>query len=126
MMFRSAVRDTTKQLNSSKVLMGIAMIILNIGSKYVTLEISKNQEHFLKSTIIRRITLFCIFFTATSDLYISLGLTAVFIVLAGGIFNQDSRMYIFNTFYDNEYTQQEYDQSKIIIKAFEQSGKNTK
>ena len=33
------------RLNSSKFFAGIVMILLNIGSKYITIELSKSQDH---------------------------------------------------------------------------------
>lgn len=112
-------------VNSSKITIGIAMIMFNLGSKYIIMDISKNQEQFFKNIIIRRLTLFCIFFVATRDVFISLVLTAVFVVLAFGLFNQDSKYCILsNSFYDNIYTKDEYEMSKTIISEYEKTNPN--
>ena len=112
-------------VNSSKITIGVAMIMFNLGSKYIIMDISKNQEQFFKNIIIRRLTLFCIFFVATRDVFISLVLTAVFVVLAFGLFNQDSTYYILsNSFYDNTYTKDEYEMSKTIISEYEKTNPN--
>jgi len=114
-------------VNNSKIVIGIAMIMFNLGSKYIILDISKNQEQFFKNIIIRRLTLFCIFFVATRDIFISLLLTAVFIVLAFGLFNQDSKYCILsNSFYDTTFTKDEYEMSKTIISEYEKSNPNLK
>ena len=110
-------------INNNKLLLGITMILFNMGSKYLILDLSKNQEQFLKSTIVRRLTLFSIFFIATHDLITSLILTASFVVLAHGIFNQDSRLYILPSYYDTEYTKDEYEMSQKIIKGYEAANK---
>ena len=34
------------------------MLLLNVGSKYITVELSETQEEFLQNTIIRRFILF--------------------------------------------------------------------
>lgn len=112
-------------VNSSKITIGIAMIMFNLGSKYIIMDISKNQEQFFKNIIIRRLTLFCIFFVATRDVFISLVLTAIFVVLAFGLFNQDSKYCILsNSFYDNTYTKEEYEMSKTIISEYEKTNPN--
>lgn len=111
-------------INNNKLLLGITMILFNMGSKYLILDLSKNQEQFLKSSIVRRLTLFSIFFIATHDLITSLILTASFVVLAHGIFNQDSRLYILPSYYDSEYTKDEYEMSKKIIKGYEAANKS--
>lgn len=121
----SYVNSYLQNVNSSKISIGIAMIMFNLGSKYIIMDISKNQEQFFKNIIIRRLTLFCIFFVATRDMFVSLILTAIFVVLAFGLFNQDSKYYILsNTFYDSTYTKDEYEMSKTIISEYEKTNPN--
>lgn len=81
-------------LNTSKYFSGILMILMNLGSKYVGLELSEFQDEFLSKKIIRRIIIFCIFFISTRDILISLVLTAIFIIFIGGIFNDNSKFSI--------------------------------
>ena len=81
-------------LNSSKFFAGIMMILLNIGSKYITVKLSKSQEAYLRNYVLREILIFAIVFTATKDVYISLILTAVFFVLTQHLFNEESRICI--------------------------------
>ena len=78
-------------LNGSKYFSGILMILMNLGSKYVGLELSEFQDEFLSKKLIRRIIVFCIFFIATRDIIISVVLTAIFIIFIGGIFNDNSK-----------------------------------
>ena len=112
------------KLNNSKYLLGIAMIIFNIGSKFLVIDISKSYENLLKSMVVRRITLFSIFFVATRDLYISFILTAAFIVMTLNLFNDESSFCILpNSFKDNVYTKEEYDLAKRIIKGYEEKVK---
>ena len=89
---------------------------------------SKSQQQFFKNIIIRRVTLFCIFFVATRDIGISLILTATFIILAFNIFNEDSKFSVLSksSFYDNIYTKEEYEMSKKIITEYEKENKSLK
>jgi len=88
-------------LNSSKILMGIAMLILNVGSKYVQLEFSKTQESALKSALTREILIFVIMFTATHDIIMSILMTAAFVILANHLFNDRSKYCIIpNKYWD--------------------------
>lgn len=121
----SYINSYLQNVNSSKISIGIAMIMFNLGSKYIIMDISKNQEQFFKNIIIRRLTLFCIFFVATRDMFVSLILTAIFVVLAFGLFNQDSKYCILSsTFYDNTFTKDEYEMSKTIISEYEKTNPN--
>ena len=48
-------------LNNSKFFAGLVMIMLNIGSKYITIELSKSQEQYLKNKIGTTNINFCYF-----------------------------------------------------------------
>ena len=78
-------------INNSKLLAGLGMIILNLFSKYVVLDLSKSQEAFIRNTVTREILIFTISFVGTRDLILSLILTAIFVVLSGTLFNEESK-----------------------------------
>ena len=113
--------EILNRINSNKFFIGFAMILFNIGSKYLVLDISKSQEQFFKHTIVRRLTLFCIFFVATRDVVTSFLLTAAFVVMVLGLFNDESKFGIVKSkaFYDTKYTKEEYEMSKTIIQEYE-------
>lgn len=81
-------------ISSNNFFIGFMMLMLNIGSKYMTLELSPLQNNFLNSKIVRRIIIFSVFFMATKDIWVSFILTAVFIVLVFGLFNEKSKFCI--------------------------------
>ena len=83
-----------KKLNESKYSAGIAMLMLNIGSKYISIGLSKSQESYLTSNLARQLLIFSAAFVATKDLLISLSLTLIFILFADYIFNETSRFCI--------------------------------
>ena len=82
-------------LNNSKFFIGLTMILVNLGSKYLVEELSANQAQLFNNTIIRRIILFSVIFMATKDIVISLSLTAAFIILVTGLFNENSRFCVY-------------------------------
>ena len=79
-------------LNNSKFFAGIIMIILNIGSKYISIKLSKTQESYLRNTLARQVLIFAIAWMGTKDIYLSLVLTAIFVVLSDYLLNEKSRM----------------------------------
>ena len=98
------------------------MIMFNIGSRYLVVDMNKNTENLLKSKFMRRITLFSIFFIATRDLVSSLILTAVFLVMTMNLFNEESSFCILpKSFKDNVFTDEEYHFSKRIITEYERT-----
>jgi len=78
-------------LNNSKYFSGFIMILMNLGSKYVSLELSEEQEEFLSRKLIRRLLVFAIFFVATRDVLVSIILTGIFILFIGSLLNDNSK-----------------------------------
>lgn len=78
-------------INSSKLFAGIAMLVLNIGSKYIQVRFSDTQEAALRSALTREVLIFAIVFTATRDLLLSIGMTAAFVVLSDHVLSDRSQ-----------------------------------
>ena len=81
-------------LNSSKFFAGVVMILLNVGSKFVTIQFSKSTEEYMKYTLSKQILVFAMAWMGTRDIYTALGLTAVFTILSDHLFNEESHMCI--------------------------------
>jgi hypothetical protein len=77
-------------INSSKLFSGMVMIILNIGSKYITVKLSKSQEAYLGGGIARQLLIFSVIWMGTRDVLVSIGMTAAFFVLTQHMFNEES------------------------------------
>ncbi len=82
----------TKLLNDSKFSAGIAMLMLNIGSKYISIGLSESQEAYLTSSLARQLLIFSVAFIGTKDIIVSLILTVIFIIFADYIFNENSKI----------------------------------
>ena len=55
------IHTSLTSLNNSKFFAGLVMIMLNIGSKYITIELSKKQEEYLRNNVGRQLLIFSIF-----------------------------------------------------------------
>jgi hypothetical protein len=86
--------DFLSVLNDNKYFAGVIMLVMNIGSKYITIELSKTQEAYFRYTLGRQIIIFSILWVGTRDITISLVLTAVFILLVDYLFNENSKFCI--------------------------------
>jgi hypothetical protein len=80
-----------KHINESKLVIGLAMIMLNIGSKYVDFKFTKSQEQLLRNGIARELLIFTIVFMGTRDILYAILLTAAFIILSEHVFNEKSQ-----------------------------------
>lgn len=77
-------------LNNSKFFAGIVMILLNIGSKFISIQFSKSTEEYLKMNVTKQILVFSMAWMGTRDIYTALVLTAVFTILSDHLFNEES------------------------------------
>jgi hypothetical protein len=84
-------------INSNPYFIGIMMVLLNIGGRFLSLEISKEQEKFLSTPIVRRFLLFAILFVGTRNIIIAGCLTIVLILLIGYLFNENSDLCIWHS-----------------------------
>jgi hypothetical protein len=78
-------------LNDSKIFLGITMLVLNIGSKYIIAEIGDFHARLLDNDLVKRFILFSLFFVATHDVVLALMLTFVFSCIVYGFFHEKSR-----------------------------------
>ena len=81
-------------LNNSKFFAGVIMILLNIGSKFITIQFSKSTEEYMKWTVSKQLLVFAMAWMGTRDIYAALGLTAVFTILSEYLFNEESSLCI--------------------------------
>lgn len=89
--FNQTINKINRIAMSNKLFTGLIILMMNIGSKYVMLELSPTQEALVKNVITRQILIFCMVWLGTKDLIMSLILTAVFHVLTTYLFNENSR-----------------------------------
>lgn len=84
-------------VNSNPYFIGLMMLLLNLGGRFLALEISKEQEKFLSHPIIRRFFLFAVLFVGTRNIIIAAGLTIIVIILLGYLFNENSELCLWNS-----------------------------
>lgn len=77
-------------INNSRLFAGIAMIALNIGSKYITLDLTPAQEKILKENLGRQMLVFAISWMGSRDVITALLLTAAFHILTMYVLNENS------------------------------------
>lgn len=73
-------------LGTSPFFIGVSVLLVNVGSRFITHELSADDEEYQQNILLRRIAVFAACFMATRDIMTSIFLTAAFVVLAGGVF----------------------------------------
>ena len=86
----SSISKSISSLNKSKIFAGIMMLLLNVGGRQISKELSFIQENILEHKVVKRLFIFVAVFIATKDIKISLIVTVSFIILVTGLFNEES------------------------------------
>jgi hypothetical protein len=113
-------------LNNSKFFAGLVMIMMNIGSKYISIKLTKSQEQYLKNNVAKQMLIFAIAWMATKDILVALAITAIFHVLANHLLNENSQLCIIpqkwrnfekllDSDEDGEITEKEIENAKEIL-----------
>lgn len=80
------------KIDTSKLAVGVSMLVMNIASKYIVAEFDTDPELLFNNLVFRRLAIFCMFYVATRDVYHSFLLTAAFVIIAFGLFDKRSPM----------------------------------
>lgn len=120
-------------LNSSKVFAGLVVITLNIASRFVSINLSKTMESYLKHTFSRDILIFCIVWMGSRDIYIATFVTVVFILCMDYLFNEESALCVLPETFKTHHmdlmdrkppTPEEIQQAQQTLERAAQSEKN--
>jgi hypothetical protein len=83
------------KIAGSPYTLAAAIFLINIGGRFLPLEITKGQEAFLNTPWFRRCIIFVIFFLATRNLITAAWISMIVILCIGYLFNENSSLYIF-------------------------------
>ena len=85
------IENQFNKINNSKYFIGLMMIMLNIGSKYLFEEFGELHDLILTKKVIRRLMIFVIVFIAIRDVKASLIITFLFIIIVLELCNEKSK-----------------------------------
>jgi hypothetical protein len=78
--------DDINAIGTSPFFLGMMMLLLNVGSRFITHELSDDDKEYSQNILLRRLTIFAVCFVGTRDIVTSILLTAGFVIIAGGLF----------------------------------------
>ncbi len=84
-------------LNTNPYFIGFMMLLLNLGGRFIGMEMSKEQEKTFQHPWIRKFFIFTVFFVATRNILVAAALTIVTLLLLAFLLNENSDFYIFGT-----------------------------
>jgi hypothetical protein len=116
-------------INNSKVLAGIAIVLMNIGSRYIISDLGIIHNKILSSEIFKKLIIFAMFFVATRDILTAFMLSISYIIIVDGILHEKRKYCIVPKKYFEQnlsgVTEQEYIKAKEIINKYESKSKAT-
>ena len=86
----SYINSQVQNLNQSKLFAAMMIIIVNIASRFVTFKFSKSMEGYLRYTFSKQAIVFAAAWMGTRDLYIAIGITALFAFAVDHLCNEES------------------------------------
>lgn len=81
-------------LNTNPYFIGIMMLLLNLGGRFLGMEMSKSQEKFFQQVWVRRFFIFTVLFIATRNVLTALFLTVIVLLVLSYLFNENSSLYL--------------------------------
>lgn len=81
-------------MSSDPYIIGFAMILLNLGGRFMALSVTPAQEAFLQNTFVRPFLLFAILFIGTRNLVVAFWMTLVVLALLHFLLNENSDWYL--------------------------------
>jgi len=81
--------------NNNPYFIGIMMLILNLGGRFISMEVTKKQELFFQHPWVRRILIFTVLFVATRNLWVAFWTTVTVVLFLGYLFNENSALCLF-------------------------------
>ena len=111
------LKTQVSYLNNSKYFIGIIILLMNIGSRYVTIKLSKTHEQMVKNLITKDILIFSILFISLRDVLLAFLFTAVFKILSDYVFNEKSRFCMVPKQYQKIYDAVDENKDGVISEA---------
>lgn len=85
---------TIMGINTNPYFIGLMMLLLNLGGRFLGLEITKEQEKFFQRPWVRRALFFTVLFVATRNIMVALVMTIFVILFVSVLFNENSSFYL--------------------------------
>lgn len=78
-------------LNTSTFFAGFVMLVLNIGARYINLDLNSSTESWIKYLMSKEVLVFAVSWMGTRSIYYALVITACFAIVVDHLMNVDSK-----------------------------------
>ncbi len=92
-------------VNSNPYIIGLFMLLLNLGGRFLSLELTKKQEAFLQAPWIRPLLFFTVIFIATRNMVVAFWVTILFFFVIWVVANENSPYCMIPSWCDSKHKQ---------------------
>ena len=79
-------------INTNPYFIGLMMLLLNLGGRFLGMEISKEQEKVFQNPWVRRALVFTVLFVATRNVFVAAIMTIFVLLFMSFLFNENSEL----------------------------------
>ncbi len=81
-------------LNTNPYFIGLMMLLLNLGGRFLGMEVTKEQEKIFMNPWVRRGLIFTVLFVATRNVFVAAIMTVFVLLVMSFLFNENSALYL--------------------------------
>jgi hypothetical protein len=115
----SVLALATMGLSGNKYILGLMILLINLGARYIGNEVSEFMHKVLNHKFARRFLIFLVLWMGTRDLVVAGVITISFIILVNTIFNENSDYCILPIQNNSSVSKEEYDLAKQLVSKYE-------
>ena len=120
----SVLALATMSLGGNKYILGLMILLINIGARYIGNEVGDFMHKVLNHKFSRRFLIFLVLWMGTRDLVVAGVITILFIVFVNTLFNENSDYCILPIENKSSINKEDYDLAKQLIFKYENENKS--
>ena len=117
----SVMALATMGLSSNKYILGLMILLINLGARYIGNELNEFSHKVLNHKFARRFLIFLVIWMGCRDLVVSLIITTCFILLSNTLLNEQSNYCILPIDNPSTVSKEEYEVAKQMVQKYESS-----
>ena len=110
--------STLMMMSANPYMVGMFMLLLNLGGRFLALELTKKQEAFLQAPWLRPVLFFTVIFVATRNLAAAFWVTCLFFFLIWVVANENSPFCMIPSWCGHKTEEEKTNYMKNIQKLF--------
>jgi hypothetical protein len=111
----------TMGLSSNKYILGLMILLINLGARYIGNELNEFSQKVLNHKFARRFLIFLVIWMGSRDLLVAFIITVGFILISNTLLNENSDYCILPIDNPTIITKEEYDIAKQMVQKYEES-----